>query len=884
MGQGTVLWTFDSARYEIGAFRVYVNARLWSNCAHEILRSDGFTGAPAAQIVTERTGFMRTNAPIYWNAYPALLLALGLACGVVGAARIEGGSMMLWMLVGCSGGSLALGALVWESKQLVSMAPLARTAGLGLLAIGAGGAAHEHYQHVPSGHVLQVAGALGVIGEDVMIAGHVTSAPQRDATGLRFSVEAERLVHTTDTLRVLGQVRAGLWRSAYADSATVLPKVHEGDRIRVQGRLEPVPGRRNPADFDYGAYLERRGIYGVLNTYDATAVDIVGHRRDWRTSAVVRVRAYIRTAIQRWILSARSRAVLQALLLGDRSGIGDATRDRFARTGLMHLLAVSGLHVLLVGMVLYRLLRSVLLRLGLRWRATEILRAAVTMAVLVVFMLITGSRPSVVRAVIMAGLFIGGAVLQRTAVSLNTLGVAAIVLLVARPPALFDAGFQLSFSAVGAIVIIVPRLTAAWPEAWNRLPLVSEAGELVAATAAATVGTAPVLLYHFGGVPLAGLLLNVIAIPVTFLLMAAGLAMAAVGALIPHAAEVFGAAAHLLAHVLLGVADEGDRILSWSYVRVPGRPPWVLFAGMLFGLIGILQWSRPRLRWKWIIAAMGVAALGVWMRAGGGGNPNVDVIFFDVGHGDAALVTLPNDKHILIDAGPRSPYSDAGRRTLLPHLRWAGISRLEMVVLTHADGDHIGGLPAVLRSVPVRRIVHNGRTSDTNLFREVQHVADSLSIPYAAVEAGDTLHVDSSVRLQVLAPIPGFGGSGDNNVSVVVRLVYGKTCFLFTGDVEAETEAVLVQQFGSMMASDVVKVPHHGSSTSSTPPFVTRVTRPDTSSRAVVSVSRHGRFGLPDPSVIRRWNAYTDSVWVTGTGGAAWFRSDGSKVRFVEWQ
>ena len=826
---------------------------------------------------------MRPNAPLHWNAYPALLLALSVACGIVLATFVQGTGIVPWTWVGGLGGGLALGSIFWERKRLVSMAPLVRTVGLGLLAISVGSAAQIQYQRLPPHHILRTADSLRVLDADVTVTGRVHDAPQRDATGLRFSLKAERLTQAADTVHVSGLVRVGLWRSAYADSTAVLPVVREGDFVQIRGTLEPVPRPRNPADFDYGAYLERRGIHAVLNTYEGGALIVGGRERGWLTSAVVRARIHILAQLQRWVPDRESRAVLQALLLGDRSHIADATRDRFARTGLMHLLAVSGLHVLLVGMVLYRLLRSLLLRLGFRWRATEVIRAAVTMSVLLLFMLITGSRPSVVRAVVMAGLFIGGAVLQRATVSLNTLGVAALVLLLVRPPALFDAGFQLSFSAVGAIVVFVPRLSAVWPDRWTRFPLVKEAGDLMAATVAATVGTAPVLLYHFGGVPLAGLALNILAIPVTFLLMAAGLATVALGAWIPAVATAFGAAAELLAGVLLGTASVGDRLLSWSYLHFSAQEPWV-FVAILCGVVGAAQWPRPRVRWKWVIATLGVVTLGVWVRAGAGDDPAVDVLFFDVGHGDAALVSLPNDRHLLIDAGPRSPYGDAGERTILPHLRHAGISRLDAILATHADGDHIGGLPSVLRSVPVDRVLHNGRTSDTNLFREVRHLADSLEIPYRAVQVGDTLRIAPSVRLQVLAPLPDLRGSGDNNTSVVLRLVYGETSFLFTGDVEAETESMLVQQFGDMMESDIVKVAHHGSRTSSIPSFIARATRSDASTRAVVSVSRSGRFGLPDESVLERWEEATDSVFVTGAGGAVWLRSDGKCVSLVDWQ
>ena len=826
---------------------------------------------------------MHTLASLHWNAYPALLLATGLACGIAGATFVPAEGLAFWLAVGGLGGVLILVSLYREERRMVSMAPLVRTAGIALLAGGIGGAAQEEYQHLPSRHVLSVADTLRALKTEVMLAGRVQGPPERTASGLRFTLEADHLAHVGASARVDGLVRVGVWRSAYADSTAPFPAVHEGDRVRVSGTLEPAPRPRNPADFDYGAYLKRRGIHAVLNAYEAAAVTPIGEEKRWPTSAVVRARTHIRTQLAYWMPSEAPRAVLKALLLGDRSSIENATQDQFARTGLMHLLAVSGLHVLLVGMVVYRLLRPFLLRMGLRWRAVEIARAAVTMSILLLFMLITGSRPSVVRAVVMASLFIGGTVLQRSVASLNTLGVAALVLLLTRPPALFDAGFQLSFAAVGAIVVFVPRLNAAIPDRWMEIPLAKAGSDLMAATVAATIGTAPVLLHHFGGVPLAGLALNIVAIPTTFLLMAAGLALVVTGGWAATLGGAFGAAADLLAQSLLTIASVGDALLPWSYLQLPSATLWVT-GTVTLGIISAAQWSRVQLRWKWVIATLSVATLGAWMALADRAVPRVDVLFFDVGHGDAALVTLPNGRHLLVDAGPWSPYRDAGKQTLLPHLRHAGITRLDAVVVTHADSDHIGGLPALLRAVSVGTVLHNGQTSDTNLFDEVVHLTDSLGIPYQSVEAGYTLELDPTVHMQVLAPVSSARTLGDNNASVVLRLVYGTTSFLLTGDIEAETESTLVEAVGRDLASDVVKIPHHGSRTSSTPSFVVHATRPDSSSRAVASVSRTGRFGLPDATVVERWEKHVREVQITGTSGAIWFQSDGKNIQMVEWQ
>lgn len=282
----------------------------------------------------------------------------------------------------------------------------------------------------------------------------------------------------------------------------------------------------------------------------------------------------------------------------------------------------------------------------------------------------------------------------------------------------------------------------------------------------------------------------------------------------------------------------------------------------------------------------------VWIPVSGAGpfsRPTLDVVFLDVGQGDAAVVRTPQGKTVLVDAGRRSRYSDAGRHAVLPFLASQGIDRLDAVVITHPDGDHLGGLPAILRAVPVGRVLHSGQRAHSDLFVESRHVLDSLDVAHDAVDAGDTLAVDSSVRIQVLGPpeIPDRHGiHSENDASVVLHVAYGSTDVLLTGDVEAAGEQWLVDQYGDQMASDVVKAAHHGSSTSSTPGFVDAATetRASIRTRVVVSVGRKNAYGMPDESVLTRWEAHNASIHQTAAAGTIWMRSDGIRMWQRRWK
>jgi competence protein ComEC len=514
-------------------------------------------------------------------------------------------------------------------------------------------------------------------------------------------------------------------------------------------------------------------------------------------------------------------------------------------------------------------------------------RAVLTVAILGMYMVLTGGRPSVVRAVIMAALFIGGIFFQRSSHPLNTLGVAILILLAVRPPALFDVGFQLSVAAVAGIVSLNPRFLEGVPESIRE----SEFADWIVSTgtvsAAAILGTAPVLLYHFGWVSVAGLLLNMAGIPFTGLALSAAILTATVGGLWAFAGAAFGSAADLFVRGLLATSRYGAEWFSWAGLRMAAPDPWALGA-LVAGLIALAQWPRPRNRWRWIVVGLFLAMASVWQGPfGRDARPTLDVVSFDVGQGGAALVSTPQGSHVLVDAGPRSPQGSAAEFAVLPYLdRW-GIHRLDAVLVTHPDEDHLGGLPTLLREVSVGRVVDNGWPADTELYEETQSLIDRKEVSRQVVQRGDTLAVDSAVRIEVLSPPrhpEQHGIEERNDASLVLRFSYGNVDVLFPGDVETAGEQDLVRAYGSQLGSRIVKVPHHGSITSSSLDFVRAATAQDERSSAVVSVGRGEQYGMPSPEVMSRWEGHGANVYSTAQGGAVWLRTDGRTVWEVAWR
>ena len=823
---------------------------------------------------------MHPDSSIHWAAYPALYVAGAFALGIVGASVSEAASFSLWL--GGAGGGVAIfaGLQWWDRTRLVTLAPLGRALAIGVVVGCAGGARHGvHQASSPRG----LSPAAATSDDAVTVHGIIDNAPEQTDEATRFVLEVDTLLGTRDTAAVDGRVRATLKPSPWTETASSFPPLRQGDVVRLRGALRHPPGIRNPGGFDYGAYLSRRGICCTLYVDAPTHVDVHGDQRGRVQDALVSVRTHVRRQVGRYIPSAGGRAVLWALLLGDRSRITDAQRDRFAKTGLMHLLAVSGLHVFLVGMVLYTLLRPLLLRLRLRWRVAEVVRAALTIIVLGFYMLLTGGRPSVVRAVIMATLFIGSIFFQRSAHPLNTLGVAALVLLAIRPPMLFDAGFQLSMAAVSGIVTLNPRLLEAVPERYRTSEALDWLVSSATVSAAAILGTAPVLLYHFGWVSVAGLLLNVVGIPCTGLALASAIVTVAVGGVWTVAAASFGSAADLFLQGLLATSAYGAEWFSWAGIRMPTPDLWKLMA-LCAGMVAVAQWPRPRLRWRWVIVGGLFLTVSVWGGAvGHGGEPTLDILFFDVGQGDAALLRTPSGEHILVDSGPRSPSGSAAEFAVLPFLKRWGVRRLDHVVVSHSDEDHLGGLPALLREVRIDRLVHNGYPTNTELYQETRRLLRETGVPHETVRRGDTLQFSPFVRASVLGPPQQSGFEGGNDASVVVQVEYGDVNVLFPGDTEAPAERDLVRTYGQGLEADVVKVPHHGSETSSHPAFV-RSASDRGQTHAVVSVARNAPYEMPSREVIHRWKSQGARVHSTDNSGAVWMRTNGKDVWRFWWK
>lgn len=640
------------------------------------------------------------------------------------------------------------------------------------------------------------------------------------------------------------------------------------DRVLVRARALARRQRRNFGDGEGWSAPPAFGtlVAGPLVVRDGPPI----------ASGLERARAFLSARLGQ-VLSRRVRGIVVAMVLGDRSLLEAADVEAFRRTGTAHLLAVSGLNVTLVSLLVLWIARAALVRtrLAVRFRVASA-AALVAISSCWGYALLTGLDPPVFRAAVMTTAVLAAQAIGRPPRGGRAIGLAAAILLFLDPTLATSPGFQLSFVAVLALDGLGP-----WSAA-GRGDSGSHAGRLRAAAAAlwraastsfaATLATSPILAYHFGLVSPLGVVVNAVAVPVSsWALMPAMFVITGVGAASPWAARGLG----LVVEPAVELFMAG---LHWAgglhgVCAAVSRP--ALHEALLLTVAGLAV-VRPTRRARALALAAAVIAAASWaVRLDVAGlDRSLTLTFVDVGAGDAVLIDLPQGGRALVDAGPR-PGSGSRATDVVEAAERLGYGRLELLALTHGHADHATGVTAVLAHIGAAR--YWAPLADAAGIRggPPDATVRSLGARVATAPAICGAHDLGGVRLEVLHPCgPEARRLGENDRSLVIRLVYGALSFLLPGDVEAAGEAALLRDAARLRAT-VLKLPHHGSATSASEPFLDAV-RPEI---AVASCSNSRRRPLPHPALVDRLAARGALVLSTAELGAIRLRTDGRGLR-----
>jgi competence protein ComEC len=702
-------------------------------------------------------------------------------------------------------------------------------------------------------------------GRDLVVSGVVASLPQPGASGLRFRFaldpESRRVA---DGASLPERIALGWYSGFHEDAALSQPQreLRAGQRWRFTVRLRRPHGNLNPNGFDYELQLFEQGLRATGYVRDAPPPQLLAEAAGF---PVERLRQRVRDAIYAGVADRRAAGVLAALAVGDQGAIEREDWDRFRNTGVAHLMSISGLHI-----TMFAWLAG--LAIGAGWRRGRRAMLALPAAHAAAW----GGLAAASAYAVFSG---WGVPSQRTIWMLATVcllrsvGVrwpwllvllaAATVVTVLDPWALTQPGFWLSFAAVGLLMASAMARPDAptpaaevdepgWRARWLRVRAALGAG--LRTQLVATLGLTPLTLVFFQQVSLVGLLANLVAIPVVTLVVTP---LALLGTLASPLWLLGGAAVQALDAFLALLAA-----LPGAVRAVPVAPLWAQLAGMLGAALAIapLPWRARLLALPLVLALLlpprELPAEG-----------RFDVLAADVGQGTAVLIRTRG--HVLLfDAGPQySRESDAGQRVLVPLLRSRGDAAVDLLVLSHRDLDHVGGARAVLGALAVEALTSS---------LEPGHPLATLAKRATRCEAGQRWSWDG-VEFAVLRPLAEDYERNlkPNAMSCVIRVAGTERSVLLTGDIEREQEALLVEEHGSGLRSDVLVAPHHGSRTSSSALLLDAV-RP---SLVVVQAGYRNRFGHPAAEVLARYRErgipVVDSptcgawLWAAGSGAAS---------------
>jgi len=692
---------------------------------------------------------------------------------------------------------------------------------------------------------------------EIRVSGNVVSISKNSSGDKRLdlAVSNSNLSGFTSNIKFISRI---LWDNNHP--------VELGDQTEISGIVIPVSEPRNPTQFDYKAFLESRNIYTQIR-----ADSVIQINPDTSLFSWISIRKKALKLVDQNFDSVTA-PIAKALLLGYKNELEGNTKQAFARAGLSHIMAVSGLHVGLI-------IAPFWLIIPYFWTKKHGTKVGLALLILILIFYagLTGFSVSVLRASVMAVLLTYGKLFSKSSNSLNLMGIAALVILLFDPSQLFEIGFQLSFSAVLIILLVLPVIQNVIPY-WIRIKWYGAPIMVIIISLVVQLGLYPLQAFYFGEVSLISPLANALFVPLLGLIVPLSLlaliissVIPAIGFFINYPSLVFLAALNDF------VSFSSQLSQSWFEVQKPGVSIFLFWTSFVL-MIG--SWRNPNIKWKLMAVSLFflffVPLDSVLKKFEA---PKMTITVFDVGQGDASFLQTPNGKNILIDAGVWSPGSNSGEQVLLPFFKENNIQKLDAVFLSHPHADHIGGIKDLINEIDIDIIYNSGFEYESNLYRDYINLASSKYIPVVSLNAGTTIHIDESLIILVLGPEKGKFNNDPNQHSLVLNIIHGENEFLFTGDAGEDQERRLVENYGHLLDTDFLKVGHHGSKTSSELFFLQEVT-PEV---AVVSVAERNRFGHPHPEAVERLESTQSKIHYTSRDKALIFESDGQKIERVNW-
>ncbi|MBA4368194.1 MAG: DNA internalization-related competence protein ComEC/Rec2 [Desulfobacterium sp.] len=738
-------------------------------------------------------------------------------------------------------------------------------------------------QNLPSNHVLHHADS-----DKKIITGTIQETPISKHHRLQFILETETIGYGKNKIQVLGKLRVTL--------SGLIPSIRTGDRVALKGKIRPIRNFNNPGGFDYKRFMVFKGIQASVHAQGDQLQILERNQISGTLLFIESLREKISNHIDQSSYG-EPRQILKALILGNCSGISDSLLESFNRSGVRHILDVSGLHIGIIASNSFLLLSTILSCFTLLlWKArVQKIAALLSIFPVLFYGVLAGMAPSTQRAVIMVITFLLTFPMEKEHDMINTISIAALLILIVFPPSLFSISFQLSFAAVLSIVYGLSKMELTNHEPRNRWQtFLQKIFLLFMVSFFATLGTMPIVLYYFNQISLIGIIGNLIAVPAIDLIV---LPLEFLSIIILPACPALSSVCIQFCGFILSWSIEIIHILAdlpFSAIKTitPNLFEIICFYALFWCVLNLIKQpmrSDPFTGKKTIQVLAGIISILLladviyWVNIRFF-HDDLRIHILDVGQGNAALLEIPNGYTILIDGGGFSDNKsfDMGASVVAPFLWGKKIVTIDTIVLTHPNSDHMNGLIFIAQHFNVQNFWSTNEKSNSQSFLELQKIISEKKIHHPCFQELPTSQIINGVEIQILYPQKSFLFSGEksgdlNNNSLVMKVTYKNRSFLFPGDLVAKGEKKLVQLHGHNLRSTVLLAPHHGSRTSSSEPFLSAV-KPE---YAIISSGWKNRFGMPHQAALDRYNALGCHIYRTDENGCVSMTTDGFSLQFV---
>lgn len=708
--------------------------------------------------------------------------------------------------------------------------------------------------------------------ETLYLEGVLRQEPDKFPHRTRWLLRAEAIWHPTGSEEVEGNLLISV-RNVRRDW-------RYGDRVRLNIKPGVPRDSGNPGGFNYAAYLADREIYATGFLDDDTQVELVKRQTGGLRVVIESLRRDIRRFIQRQ-LSPENGPLLKALVVGDMGEISKEVRNDFTAAGVNHVLSISGLHVSMLGLLVFALIRFGLgfnTYLLLRWNLLKIATFFSFLAVLF-YTALAGAQVPTVRSAIMIGVYELAVLLNREEEVMASLTFAALLIALIWPGVVSDISFQLSFLAV-LFIAWGGRKAMEWvpkpekdllPQEKSRIKhFLRKAGLQLLVPLMATLGTGPLIAHYFGHLSLAGFVSNPLIVPLTgFVVVPLGLLIGICAIVAPGVAAPLVWLAERLAGLTIWIVQV---LANWPLANLSVPAPNFYEVGLLYALlIAALLVRTHRTAIVAVLLLLGILTADfLYWRAERWQRRELRVTQLNVGQGDAAVIEFPGSKVLVLDAGGTAAGDfDTGENIVAPFLRSRKILKADYLMVSHARIDHYGGMGALVKEFSPEEFWSGPATSKVGRFEDLDEAVEQAGLKRVALNGAQPCRVIESVKLCTLYP----GSDGGDDRSVVLRLEFGKASFLFAGDIDRRDERAL-QANGKALRATILKIPRHGSATASSDEFIAAV-RP---TWAILSSSGRGPGAAKRDDVLDRYRKAGAQLLRTDVDGAIIIQTDGNSI------